>query len=88
MEIFDLIVDEKITTWRRSYITVEAETLDQAVSMCAESGADCATDTIDSTYIYECEECVSPEQNNGFATVEVMDRHFNILRTNEPTISR
>lgn len=88
MALFELIVDEKVSTWIRSYITVEAETLDQAVDMCIESGADCATDTLDSEYIYECEERLNPEQNDGFATVEVMDRHYNPLKTNEPPISR
>lgn len=85
MALFELIVDEKVTTWRRSYITVEAESQEEAVEKCLESGADCATDTLDSEYIYECEACISPEQNDGMATVEVMDRQFKTLKTNEPT---
>ena len=31
MAKFDLIVDEKVAVWRRSYITVEADSLEEAV---------------------------------------------------------
>lgn len=86
MALFDLIVDEKVKVWRRSYITVEAESKEEAVKACLESGADAATDTSDSFYIFETEECVNPSIDDQF-TVEVMDRHFEILGTNE-TISR
>lgn len=34
MALFDLIVDEKVAVWRRSYITVEAESLEEAVKDC------------------------------------------------------
>lgn len=86
MALFDLIVDEKVAVWRRSYITVEAETLEEAVKNCLESGADAATDTSESEYIFETEECLPPTDKDPF-TVEVMDRNFEILGNNE-TISR
>lgn len=86
MALFDLIVDEKVAVWRRSYITVEADTLEDAVKDCLERGADAATDTLESDYIFETEECIQPSEKDAF-TVEVMDRHFEILGNNE-TISR
>lgn len=79
MALFDLIVDEKVAVWRRSYITVEAETLEEAVQDCLERGSDAATDTLDSNYIFETEECIHPEDD---FTVEVMDRHYEILGNN------
>ncbi len=86
MVLFDLIVDEKVVVWRRSYITVEAETLEEAVKDCLETGANAAVDTLDSNYIFETEECIYPSDEDRF-TVEVMDRHYEILGNNE-TISR
>ena len=86
MARFDLIVDEKVAVWRRSYITVEADTLEDAVKDCIERGADAATDTLESDYIFETEECLPPT-NEDPRTVEVMNRKYEILGDNE-TISR
>lgn len=82
MARFDLIVDEKVAVWRRSYITVEADTLEDAVKDCVERGAGAATDTLDSNYITETEECINPSYEEPL-TVEVMDRHFQILGNND-----
>ena len=86
MARFDLIVDEKVAVWRRSYITVEANTLEDAVKDCIERGADAATDTLESDYIFETEEYLSPTKEDP-RTVEVMNRKYEILGDNE-TISR
>lgn len=86
MMLFELIVDEKVAVWRRSYITVEAGSLEEAIKDCIESGADAATDTLDSEYLFETEECLLPTSEDP-RTVEVMDRHFKILGDNE-AISR
>lgn len=86
MALFDLIVGEKVAVWRRSYITVEVENLEEAVKDCLEMGADAAVDTLDSNYIFETEECLYPSDEDRF-TVEVMDRYYEILGNNE-TISR
>ena len=82
MALFNLIVDEKVTVWRRSKITVEAGSLDEAVDMCLESGADCATDTLDSEYLFETEECLHPSYENP-CTVEVMNSQYETLKTDE-----
>ena len=82
MAKFDLIVDEKVAVWRRSYITVEADSLEEAVKDCLERGSDAALDTLDSRYIEETEECVDPSFESP-CTVEVMDRHFEILGNND-----
>lgn len=82
MARFDLIVDEKVAVWRRSYITVEADTLEDAVKDCIERGAGAATDTLESNYIPETEECL-PSSEDDCSTVEVMNRNFEILGTNK-----
>lgn len=86
MALFELIVDEKVAVWRRSYITVEAESLEEAVKDCIERGADAATDTVESEYIFETEECLPPTSNDP-RTVEVINRKFEILGDNE-TVGR
>ena len=82
MARFDLIVDEKVAVWRRSYITVEADTLEDAIKDCIERGADAAIDTLESNYIFETEECL-PSSEDDCPTVEVMNRKFEILGTNK-----
>lgn len=86
MALFELIVDEKVAVWRRSYITVKAESLEEAVKDCLERGADAATDTLESEYIFETEEYL-PTTNDNPRTVEVMNRKFEILGGNE-TVGR
>ena len=39
MEKFDLIVDEKVAVWRRSYITVEADSLEEATKIAFDNNA-------------------------------------------------
>lgn len=80
MTMFDLIVDEKVSVWRRSYISVEAATLEDAVKDCIERGSDAATNTLESDYIFETEECLSSSEDN-WPIVEVMDRKFKTLGT-------
>lgn len=80
MEVFKLIVDEKIEGWRRSYIDVEADSLEEAVEMVKEDSIGAAVDDgiYDSEFLYETEELVkrSPEHP---CTIEIMDRNWNLL---------
>lgn len=79
MEVFELIVDEKISVWRRSHVKVEAESLEEAVKDCIESGIGNAMDVIDSEYLYETEEYLIQDEHLHPVTVEVMDEGYNIL---------
>ena len=83
MEIFDLIVDEKVSVWRRSRIKVEAESLEEAVKNCVESGVEVASDFIDSEYLDETEEYIPQDKYSNLVTIEVMDDHYRTLATNE-----
>lgn len=80
MTMFDLIVDEKVSVWRRSYISVEAATLEDAVKDCIERGSEAATNTLESEYIFETEEHLSSSEDN-WPIIEVMDRKFKTLGT-------
>lgn len=83
MEVFRLIVDEKVEGWRRTYIDVEADSLEEAIEMVKEDGIEAAVDDgiYDSEFLYETEELVkrSPEHS---CTLEIMNRNWDILYCN------
>lgn len=78
MKLFELIVDEKVSTWRRSRILVKANSLDKAVKMCIENGTGEADEILDSEILNETEERLSPSPDNPI-TVEVMDSSYKPL---------
>lgn len=75
---FEFMVDNKMEIWRRDYVTIEAESLEEAISL-AESGE---YDDFDSEYLYDTEVYMNPAGNGGQATCEVMDTDGNILWDN------
>lgn len=83
MEVFELIVDEKVSVWRRSRIKIEAESLEEAVKDCVESGIGNALDILDTEYLCETEEYIQPDEYLNPFTVEVMDTHYKTLATDE-----
>lgn len=85
MALFDLIVDEKVEVWRRSKIKINAESLENAVINCLETGTADAK-IIDSDYLYTTEVYLAPDDKHS-VTVEVMDTNYVTLGTNE-TFSR
>lgn len=83
MEVFELIVDEKVSVWRRSRIKIKAESLEEAVKDCVESGIGNAADIIDSEYLWETEDYIQQDEYTNPITVEVMDTHYKTLATDE-----
>lgn len=80
--LFKLIVDEKVKVWRRTYIDVEAESLEDAIEMIKEEGCECAVENsiFDTDYLWETKEFIEEKEPGG--TLEIMDRQFNILYNN------
>lgn len=68
--IYNLFVDEKVKVWKRRYMTVEASDLDEAIKNYKEGNFDEG----DTEELYETEELMSPEENNGFPTIEVYNK--------------
>lgn len=83
MEVFEVIVDEKVSVWRRSHIKIKAESLEDAVKDCIENGIGNASEITDSEYLYETEDYVQQDDYLNPTTIEVMDDHYNILATDE-----
>lgn len=61
MKKFNLFVDEKVTIWMRSYVTIEADSLEEAVEKCKNGIYD---DTI---------KYLTPELNDGNTTLKIYD---------------
>lgn len=70
-------IDEKVTTWRRTWYTV---TEDENIVSVVESES--LPDIDHSEIIYETEEAMTPEQNSGFSTVEVFSEEGVLLWSN------
>ena len=83
MEVFTLIVDEKVAVWRRSTIEIEAQSLGEAVETCLINGINCTNDILDSEYLPETEEYINKDVVNHPVTIEVMDDHYNLLGSDE-----
>ena len=61
---FNLFIDEKVSVWKRTYVIVEANTLDEAIEKCKEEEYE-----IDySEYLGWTEELEDPEE---YATYEI-----------------
>lgn len=80
MEVFELIVDNKVTIWRRDTVTVRAENLEEALNM-AESGE--YDEVYDTEYLSDTEIYLNPKDTCGTATCEIMDSSGKILWSNE-----
>lgn len=83
MEVFELIVDEKVSVWRRSHIKIKAESLEAAVKSCVRDGIGTADDILNSEYLFETEEYIKQDEFDNRMTVEVMDTQYKTLGTDE-----
>lgn len=64
--------DEKVTTWRRNYFSIEAESQEEANAMAIEDMIEPWEIEIDEAeYLFDAEESLSPENNNGNSTIEL-----------------
>lgn len=70
---FDLIVDEEKSIVRRSFVTIEAESLAKAVDILATEGVGFADEIISSEFIPNTEEYIDS------ANIIVMDSEYNDL---------
>ena len=67
--------DEKVTTWRRNHFSIEAESQEEADAMAIEDMIDPWEIEIDEAeYLFDVEEGLSPENNNGNSTIELYSK--------------
>lgn len=65
--IFELHEDVKVSSWRRYFYDVDADTLEEAVRMVKDG----IVDSTDMEELYEVDCYMKPEDNNGEATREI-----------------
>ena len=79
-------VDEKVTTWRRTWYSTETENGEQQFISHLENGTDLPDDVEmdESEVLYETEELMTPSENDNQSTFEIYEEGGKILWTNEP----
>lgn len=77
MPTFKLYKDIKYAAWDRLYYKVEAETKEEAIKKVIDG--DVEEYDIEGIGDYET---LYPEDNNGEATIEILDEKFNTVYTN------
>jgi hypothetical protein len=78
MKQFEMFVDEKVTTWRRNHVVVDAENEKDAANQILEGNEE----LLDSEILYEFEEAMTPEDNNGFHTLEIRNDKDEMIYSN------
>lgn len=68
MKTFQLYDDQLINVWRRTYYTIEAETIEEAAKLIKEEDSD------EYEILYETEVNVNSCDNNGDATREIYNK--------------
>lgn len=81
MSEFNMRVEERIAMWRREYVTVEAETLEEAIQKCIDGDYDID----DSEDLYEIAERVDENEVQDSTFEIFQDDSDSLLYTNNPT---
>ncbi len=95
MKKFSFYQDRKVTCWERTRFEVQAETYAEALAMIKSwGGEDVALweddDKVlitDGETLYETAESLSPEENNGQATIEVFEDNGECIISNANPIN-
>jgi hypothetical protein len=76
MNEYSFYQDVKVEVWQRQYFTIKADTKKEALEEVEKyTKRDASEDYIvgHSEYLYETERVLSPEENDGDATIELYD---------------
>lgn len=85
MEKFRFKQDVKVTVWIRQSFTIEAESKEDALKEVERFKTEDVTSEIcdwDSETLWDTEELMLPEENDGFHTIELYDDHDNLIGKN------
>lgn len=81
MSEFNMRVEERIAMWRREYVTVEAETLEEAIQKCIDRDYDID----DSEDLYETAERMDENEVQDSTFEIFQDDSDSLVYTNNPT---
>ena len=79
---YEYYSDEKISIWRRSYYSVDAENKEEADLIAIEGISNGDLDVYDSEFLYDTEEYLTPKENKDNSTFEIYDEEHELLYTN------
>jgi hypothetical protein len=82
MGTFNFYLDTKVTTWMRTPIEIEAETLKEAKQMAIEFHNERHTENIGWEESMDVQEPLAPEDNGGEPTEEIYDEEGNVIWNN------
>lgn len=84
---YKFTLDEKVTVWNRKNFCIEAETKEEAEKIALELVKNAEDiDFYHSEYVFESEELIEPQANNGYATIVLMsnnDRNSKVMYEND-----
>lgn len=80
MEVFELIVDTKVSIWKRDIVCIRADSLEEAAKIALDSNGFLAN-CLSTEYLVETEHPLKPDKDDR-TTVEIMDLEGNILIDN------
>jgi hypothetical protein len=87
MKTFDFYKDEKNTIWVRHQFSIEAESYEEAlekIKQVESNPAESYEDEMDTEYLYETLEEMTPEENDNQATCEIHSEDTDeLIYTNE-----
>lgn len=81
MKSFDFFIDQKYSIWVRTDVTVEANSLEEAVKKCANNDYEAHY----SEDLWDTAQPLTPEENCGYSTLEIYSKDtskYDALYTN------
>ena len=86
---FEFYQDCKVKSWERDYFTVEANSYEEAEAIVRSWRCKDVSNIIDSRLCYDewralpdTSECMSPEENDGYSTIEIFNQEEESIMTN------
>ena len=80
MEVFKLMIDTKVSIWKRDIVCIRADSLEEATKIAFDNNGFLA-DCLSTEYLVETEHPLKSNEDNP-TTVEIMDLDGNILMDN------
>lgn len=89
MGIIKIYINEKVTTWIQTVMSIKAENEKDALNKVVNSYKDGDPLLLDDDVVYMdteeidgCREYLTPEDNNGYSTIEISGRNVNTFWEN------
>ncbi|MGM9533551.1 hypothetical protein [Intestinibacter sp.] len=75
---YKLYRDSLVKIWVRDFFNIEADSLEEAIEKLEDQD-----DFYDTEFIWETQEFLTPEENNGNVTEEIYDENDNLVYSNK-----